>query len=171
MYGIMGLDLLDTVLRARAMAGKYGVYLAGPITGCTYGECTDWRKEFAAAMPEVVECFSPMRFKKHLDNGEAIADNYPQHVLCSQRGIMSRDYFDCSRADLGVFNFLGATRVSIGTVMEIAWCFAHRIPTVVVMEKEGNIHEHSMLREAISFRVESLEAAEEVVRAILDTNE
>ena len=153
------------------MAGKYGVYLAGPITGCTYGECTDWRKDFADSMPDVIECFSPMRFKKHLENAGPIEDNYPQHVLCSQRGIMSRDYFDCVRADIGVFNLLGATRVSIGTVMEMAWCYAKQIPTVVAMEKEGNLHEHSMLREAMSFRVESIEAAKEVVRAILDTKE
>ena len=153
------------------MVGKYGIYLAGPITGCTYGECTDWRKDFASAMPDVIECFSPMRFKKHLENAGPIADNYPQHVLCSQHGIMSRDYFDCCRADLVVVNLLGATRVSIGTVMEMAWAYGKQIPTVVIMEKEGNCHEHSMLREAMSFRVETIEAAKEVVRAILDTNE
>jgi len=151
--------------------GKYGVYLAGPITGCTYDECTDWRKDFADSMPESIDSYSPMRFKKHLDTGTPIEDNYPQHVMCSQRGIMARDYFDCTRANLVVVNLLGATRISIGTVMEMAWAFTHKIPTVVIMEKEGNVHEHSMLREAMSFRVESLEAAKEVVKAILVTDE
>ena len=151
--------------------GKYGVYLAGPITGCTYGECTDWRTDFAKAMPDEIECFSPMRFKKHLDDGGRIADNYPEKVWCSQRGIMARDYFDCTRANITVVNLLGATRVSIGTVMELAWCYAFRVPTVVIIEKENNLHEHSMLREAISFRVETIEEAKEVVRAILITRE
>lgn len=153
------------------MVGKYGVYLAGPITGCTYGGCTDWRNDFAKAMPDCIESFSPMRFKKHLENAGPIADNYPEHVLCSQRGIMSRDYFDCTRADIVVVNLLGATRVSIGTVMEMAWAYGNQIPTVVIMEKEGNLHEHSMLREAMNFRVESIEEAIEVVQAILVTKE
>jgi len=153
------------------MVGKYGIYLAGPITGCTYGQCTDWRKDFADSMPECIESFSPMRFKKHLDTGSPIADNYPEHVLCSQRGIMARDFFDCTRAHLIVVNLLGAGRVSIGTVMEIAWAYAFKIPTVVIIEKEANLHEHSMLREAMSFRVENVEAAKEVVKAILDTRE
>lgn len=153
------------------MSKHYGIYLAGPITGCTYAGCTDWRKDFADSMPEFIESFSPMRFKKHLDTGSAIEDNYPQHVLCSQRGIMARDFFDCTRADIVVVNLLGATSRSIGTIMEMAWAYAFKIPTVVIMEKEGNLHEHSMLREAISFRVESIEAAKEVVKAILDTKE
>jgi nucleoside 2-deoxyribosyltransferase len=145
------------------------VYLAGPITGCTYAECVDWRREFAASMPAGVECLSPMRFKKHLDTGFHIADNYPQDVLCSQRGIMGRDYFDCNRADVIVANFLGATRASLGTAMELAWGFSKHTPIVCIMEPTGNIHDHAMIREAINFRVGSIGEAKGVVRAILDT--
>jgi hypothetical protein len=61
---------------------------------------------------------------------------------------------------------LGAETVSIGTVMEISWAWSFRNPIVLVMEKEGNIHEHAMIREACPFRVETLEEAIEVLAAL-----
>ena len=62
---------------------------------------------------------------------------------------------------------LGATRVSIGTVMEIAWGAAFHKPVVLVMEPQGNIHEHSMLKEACVYHVDSLEDGVFVTRALL----
>ena len=63
-------------------------------------------------------------------------------------------------------DLLGAERVSIGTVMEIAFAHAYRKPVVAAMEK-GNAHEHAMLCEAIGFRCATLEEAADVARAIL----
>jgi len=80
---------------------------------------------------------------------------------------MTRDYFDCTTCDILIVNLLGYTRVSIGTVMEIAWAHAHRIPIICIME-EGNIHDHPMINEAIGFRVESVYDAIDVARAVLD---
>ncbi len=51
---------------------------------------------------------------------------------------------------------LSAQKVSIGTVMEIAWAKAFQIPVIVIMEKEGNLHDHPMIRDCIGFRVETL---------------
>ena len=54
-------------------------------------------------------------------------------------------------------NFLDSgTRVSIGTVMEIAWAYERRIPIIVVM-KEDNIHVHAMVNDCITYRVDTLE--------------
>jgi hypothetical protein len=52
--------------------------------------------------------------------------------------------------------------------MEIAWGFARQIPTIFVMEKEGNLHDHPMVRAAIKYRVDSLAEAKELVKIILD---
>lgn len=148
---------------------KYTVYLAGPITGCTYAGCVDWRRDFADSMPECVECLSPMRGKGYLKDELAIQDSYPDTSMSTDKAITARDYFDCCRADVILANFLGATRASIGTAMEVAWGFSKHTPIVCVMEKTGNIHDHGMIREAIDFRVDSIEEAKRVVQAILDT--
>jgi nucleoside 2-deoxyribosyltransferase len=156
----------------------YHIYLAGPITGLTYQECISWREEFkellADAMDskdwrsEEVRCLSPMREKECL-NGVGILDkDYPLFgPLSCARGIISRDFFDCSRADILVANLLNSTQVSIGTVMEIAWAYQKRTPTIVIMEKEGNCHEHPMLWETVSFRVETLKQAAYISTAVL----
>lgn len=148
----------------------YHVYLAGPITGCDYGECVDWRQDWIDTMPKGIICLSPMRGKVYLKGaGEIQAKvEYTEFVLCRDNAIMARDFYDCNRANVIVFNLLGAKRVSIGTVMEIAWGYAKHTPMVFVMEKEGNLHDHAMIRACGGFRCESLEEAKLVVRAVLD---
>lgn len=148
--------------------GMSTVYLAGPITGLSYGECTDWReyaiKELDAAG---IRGVSPLRAKSYLSNEGKIADSYEQIVLSSSRGITTRDRWDATRCDVLLASLLGADRVSIGTVMEVAWADLSRIPIVLVMEKEKNLHDHAMLREVAGFRVETLEEGLNVVKAIL----
>ncbi len=144
------------------------VYLAGPITGLSFDGCTDWR-EFAIKDLDTVGItgLSPMRAKDYLKNETFVGDEYQNTVLASSRGIITRDRWDTNRCDLILVNFLGAPRVSIGTVMELAWADACRTPSIVVMEPEGNLHEHSMLREVTGFRVETLEEGLEIAKAIL----
>ncbi|MHC4117579.1 MAG: hypothetical protein ACYSWO_08740 [Planctomycetota bacterium] len=143
------------------------LYLAGPITGCSFAGCTDWRKGVADALAGYnVECLDPMRGKDYLSGETNIGNEYDTVLSCS-RGIMTRDRFDCTRCDLLLVNFLGATKVSIGTVMEIAWADLCRIPIVIVSE-DCNVHNHAMLSEACGFRVESLGSAIDVVKAVLN---
>lgn len=156
------------------------VYLAGPITGLSYEGCTDWRQQAMDHLSQFgIQGLSPLRSKDYLLNETSISDNYNNgirdneklsslaSIMSSQRGIYARDRFDCFRADAVLVNMLGAKKVSIGTVMEIAWAAGKNTPVVLIMEKEGNIHEHSMLREACPFRVETLEDALFVVTALL----
>jgi hypothetical protein len=154
------------------------VYLAGPITGCSYEGCVDWReyaiKELAAVG---ITGLSPMRAKDYLQREKIIGDSYERTVLSSSRGIITRDRWDTTRCDIILANFLGAEQVSIGTVMEIAWADLARVPIIMAMEptlpstrlplRPGNVHEHSMLREAAGFRVETLEDGLNVAKAIL----
>jgi nucleoside 2-deoxyribosyltransferase len=107
-----------------------------------------------------------MRKKEYLGQETNIGDHYPDTVLSCQRGITTRDRWDAMRCDALFVNLLGATRVSIGTVMEIAWADAKRIPIVLVMEKEGNLHDHAMLREVVGFRVENLDDGVRVIEAM-----
>lgn len=144
------------------------VYLAGPISGLSYGGCTDWRQYACEALSSVgIIGVSPLRAKDYLKNETAIGDSYEQSVLSCARGITTRDRFDCVRADLLLVNLLGAERVSIGTMMEIAWADLSRIPVVLVIEPEKNVHDHAMVRECVGFRVQTLDEGLNVVKAIL----
>lgn len=147
------------------------VYLAGPISGLSYDGAVEWRDEAISQLAEIgIKGLSPMRAKKYLEGMQDLDKNCIEYgainCLSSPRGIMTRDRFDCTRCDVLLVNLLGATKVSMGTVMEMAWADLSRIPIICVMEP-GNVHEHAMISEAIGFRVSTLEEGMNLVKAIL----
>lgn len=142
-------------------------YLAGPISGVTHAGCTGWRDELARLLePAGVAAASPMRDKHYLRDRGVLEGDYPERVLSTRDGIMTRDHFDVRNCDLVVANLLGAARVSVGTVMELAWAFAYRKPVVAVLE-DGNVHDHPMVRAAVGFRVATLAEAAAVAASVL----
>lgn len=144
------------------------IYLAGPITGCSFEGCTDWRNDVINRLkPFGIKGLSPMRAKDYLAKEKNITGSYEDKVMSCARGIMTRDRFDSRRCDVILVNFLGAKKVSIGTVMEVAWTDLIRTPIICVMEKEGNPHDHPMITEAVGFRVETLDEAVDVALKIL----
>lgn len=145
------------------------VYLAGPISGCSFTDCTDWRKYVMDNVSEYIHTISPLRGKEHLAKENKIADSYEKDYLASARGINCRDYWDVQRCSIVFVNFLGATKVSIGTVMEIAWARAFNKPVICVME-EDNVHQHSMLGFACGYIVPTLEIGLEILEALLSTD-
>lgn len=146
---------------------KPSIYLAGPITGLSYEGALDWREQVKKQLEPEIDCFSPLRAKHYLQGQTSLADQYTEYVLSSQRGIYARDKGDCMRCDLLFVNLLGAQKVSIGTIMEISWGALLNKHIVLIMEKEGNVHEHAMVREACPFRVETLEEGVWLTRSLL----
>jgi len=142
------------------------IYLAGPITGCTYDEATNWRETFPGMVGDKVKCLSPMRGKAFLSG---LAKPLGEHdtVLTQQRGIWCRDHFDVHRCKALVVNLLDSKIVSIGTMFELAWASERKVPVILVMEDSGNIHEHPFVRESAHFRVNNLDDAAELVREII----
>lgn len=152
------------------------VYLAGPISGCSYGEATDWREQASKELAEAgIKGLNPMRAKAHLSHVKEFTSDGDKYklvhgaydVMSTNSGIMTRDRFDATRCDVLLVNLLGAPRVSIGTCMEIAWADLKRTPIVCAMEESGNPHEHGMIMQAVGFRVTSLADALRVTKAIL----
>lgn len=153
------------------------VYLAGPIAGLGYADAVDWREAVKRDLEAtgIIRGLSPMRAKEYLANVErdvgfsATCEEYGHlSPLSGPRGIMTRDHFDATRCDVLLVNLLGAKKVSIGTVMEIAWAWAKKTPVVVAIEPDGsNVHEHCMVTEAIGMRCATLDEAVHVVKAIL----
>jgi nucleoside 2-deoxyribosyltransferase len=145
---------------------QYLVYLAGPITGTSYGECTDWRAFVQANIDQRIAALSPMRHKEYLSSEKEVADSYEKHIMSCTRGIMGRDYYDSTRANIVLVNLLGATKVSIGTVMEIGFAYTKRIPIVLVIDRD-NIHRHAMVMEAADFIADNLNDAISAVERVL----
>lgn len=150
------------------MGSKPSVYLAGPITGESYGTATDWR-EYAKRVLTIngIDGFSPMRGKQHLLNALTIEDRYDENVLSNSRSIMRRDHFDVCQRDIVLVNFLEAKKVSIGTVMEMAWAYHLQKPIILVAPKEDPYHEHAMLHESIAYRVTTLDEGLALCRLVL----
>jgi len=149
------------------------VYLCGPITGCTFLEAKHgWREEvFNTLSPWGIECLSPLRHLREdqIDTGDHKSMNpngAAVGVLSTPRGLTERDRFDTMRADLIFCNLLGATRPSIGSMIEFGWADAERIPILVAME-EDNIHNHGMVNAIASWIVPTLEEAIEVTKDLL----
>jgi nucleoside 2-deoxyribosyltransferase len=153
------------------------LYLAGPITGLNYHGAADWRQEVKTALWPSIVAFSPMRGKEYLKALPVIGDARVQqnpaedsyglkNVMSSAQGITGRDRNDVMNADAVLMNLLGATRVSIGTMIEAGWADAFRKPVIVVREKDS-IHGHGMLDAIATYTVADLDEALHLTRMLL----
>jgi nucleoside 2-deoxyribosyltransferase len=147
------------------------IYLCGPISGCSYGECTDWRKYVARHIAPDIIALSPMRGKKYLEHEKEIGHSYEETIMSSAQAITSRDRFDVMNCDMLFANFLGAKKVSVGSVIELGWADAFRKPVILIMEPDGsNIHEHPIVERITGFRVATIDEAITLVNATLSMN-
>lgn len=145
----------------------HSIYLAGPISGCSYDTTVGWRDHITTHIDPRIQCFSPMRFKSYLKDEKAIADSYETTAFSSQRGLFARDRYDVEQCDLLFVNLLEAKIASIGTVAEIAWGHILHKPIVLIMEASGNIHDHAFIREMCPFRVDSIDEGIQVTERCL----
>ncbi len=157
------------------MPSPKSCYLAGPITGLTYGEARyGWRKTFAESIHQVaphIECYSPMRqkeFLSHLQSMECKGVDLERYEQCISRplGILTRDLNDVRERDCIVACFLGAKIPSIGTVFELGVARALNKPIVVVME-DDNPHQHVFVTHCGGYVTPSLDEAVHIVRSLL----
>lgn len=143
------------------------VYLAGPITGESFGTATDWRVVAASKLAQSnIVGLSPLRHKEYLSQETSIKDQYVNGLMSTQRAITVRDRFDCMRCDMALVYLTEAKRVSIGTMMELGWLNSRNVPIVIVMES-GNLHDHAMVREVAAFITPDLNEAIDIIKRIL----
>jgi nucleoside 2-deoxyribosyltransferase len=110
---------------------------------------------------------SPLRGKGYLRGLGKLEDQYlGLHPLSEDAGIVCRDRNDVNTAAAVVLNLVGAERVSIGTMVELGWADAARVPTIVIMEK-GNVHDHSFVRQLAGYVVEDPDTALDILATIL----
>lgn len=147
---------------------KHKVYLAGPIAGLNYSGAQNWRSDVAKALDsDRIETLTPMRGKQFLKELGDITKVSYDDVVANSKGVTRRDFNDTVTSSCVFVNLLGSQKVSIGTVMEIAWAFQARVPSIVIMEK-GNVHEHLMIEEACHYVVDNLEAGIRLAKLLLN---
>lgn len=143
------------------------VYLSGPMLGCDICDCTNWRDYVTSELEKYnITCYSPMRYKKYQGDRIVHGSIVPSPIT-TDLALKERDRMDCERCDLIFVNLLGATEISIGTIMEIGWADAYRKPIVVVIGDSGNIHDHPLVSSAITYRANNIKDAIWTVHAVL----
>jgi nucleoside 2-deoxyribosyltransferase len=154
---------------------RKSVYLAGPITGLTYGQADEWRGYARGVLDGwCIDGFSPMRAQgEDLSNMGVLQDVAPEaydgagNPMLTEKAVFGRDHWDVKTCDLVLVNMLNAQEKSGGTFFEIAWAFAYHKPIVLVMEPNGNPNDHTFVRQSATFRVEDLDVGLAVVRSCL----
>jgi len=135
------------------------VYLSGPISGKTYEGATSWRDDARRFLEGYgIEVLDPMRGKASLQGQSKIEDRPDVgDVLVQDAAIFHRDHWDVQRADIILVNLSEAgKRVSIGTVMEIAFAWVYR-KIIILILPPGTVHEHAFVRYPASMRTEVLD--------------
>jgi nucleoside 2-deoxyribosyltransferase len=129
------------------------------MAGLTYEECAlSWREYvYNALIERGCNPYSPVRGKKFMKGVGKLGKTGFDTPIATAKGVVGRDYRDTCTADIVFVNFIGAKDVSIGTVGEIAWAWANRVPVILVMEDEGNVHDHLFIQEMHCYRTPDLD--------------
>lgn len=107
-----------------------------------------------------------MRNKEYLKRKRKIRGSYEDMPMSSQKGLTTRDRHDCTTSDLIIVNLSGAEIVSVGTMIEIGWADANRIPIILVMDNK-NPHDHPMVKECAGYIVDNMDEAIEIALSVL----
>lgn len=145
---------------------EYLLYLAGPIGGTSYHECTEWREEVSRMLPSHIQPISPMRGKEFLKAETCIDANTYTNPLATPLGLTSRDRFDVFRCDAVLFNLLDE-RISIGSLIEIGWADANRKPMVMVTLPDSQYAKHPMIKMMVPYIVSSLDVGVQIISKVL----
>ncbi len=131
------------------------IYLAGPITGCTYSAADEWRTRFIAEH-YYWSCASPMRGKE-LFAPINLAEPLPS-TFDDESAAVARDLWDIRRADVVLINLHGSERVSIGTMCELGYAHAQG-KLIVVARGDDLLHDHLFVQTLASKIVDTLDDA------------
>jgi nucleoside 2-deoxyribosyltransferase len=130
---------------------KLKVYLAGPIAGQTGEKLLNSIAEKTAILTDIgYIVYQPMVGKSHIIPHKETykASGYEQFAVATNHSIFARDKWMVQQADIILADLSpSGDRVSIGTMMEIAWANLLGKMVIVVLP-DGNIHDHLFVLEA-----------------------
>ena len=139
------------------------VYLAGLIS-TDHPQSLEWRDDAAFKLDAGwgIDSLSPLR-------GEQMSTSKDGGLTTSGQGaksMMLRDYADIQQADIVLVNLntWGSPRPLVGTIMELAWAWEHRMPVVAVCAKDDTLmRNHPFVQECVVQYCETMEEAIEFI--------
>jgi nucleoside 2-deoxyribosyltransferase len=145
------------------------IYLAGPISGKGYDEVVDLYREKSQYFSDIgYDVLCPMTGKTYLRTEINLkAHGYEGMPQSTNHAIFERDKWMVSICDVVIADLSNCgERISIGTVMELAWASMLGKHTVVVMQKD-NIHQHAFVIESADIIFETMDEARKYLRSLV----
>jgi nucleoside 2-deoxyribosyltransferase len=141
------------------------VYLAHPISGQTFEEVFNYYDKARKELGEFFEILSPMTGKGEFRNNPIEkakpAGQNSTNPVCSNHAIKERDKWMVTQSDIVFLDLTGATAISIGCMMELAWADLLGKHTVVVI---NDLHNHAFVLECADIIFSSYEEAVDYLR-------
>jgi nucleoside 2-deoxyribosyltransferase len=136
------------------------IYLAGPISGKSYDEVVYLYKEKTHFLESLgYEVLCPMTGKTYLRNETKLKESDYNYPVSTNHAIFERDKWMVSNCDIILADLSNSgDRVSIGTMMELAWASLLGKHSLIILPKE-NIHRHAFVLESGDIIFETLEEA------------
>jgi nucleoside 2-deoxyribosyltransferase len=126
---------------------RYSIYCCAPISGRTYDEVIIYYEEIRRDLIAFgLHPLIPMVRRDH-DNDPNVPAHGQLHPASSDKSITNRDRWMVKSSDIVYANLIGATRVSIGTCMELAWAYDRGKHVIIAME-DDNLHRHAFVNTA-----------------------
>ena len=147
---------------------KLTVYCARPMSGLSFNVVNDYYHNIQTELTRIgYNVLHPMCGKAALkQEGETLQPNGYVLPVSTNHAIFQRDRWMVRQADVIFANLIGATAVSIGTMMELAWGFEMGKHNVVALEK-GNPHNHCFVAEAAHLTYPTYEEAIEYLKLLV----
>jgi len=137
------------------------VYCVHPISGLTPDEVFNYYNGIRSKLSAVYDVLIPMTGKQSLRcEKEFRAEGMNNLPITTNHAIFERDRWMVTQADIIYANLMGATtKVSIGSMFELAWASLLGKYVVLAMDAES-VHRHAFVLEAADVIFTSAEEAE-----------
>lgn len=123
------------------------IYLAGPISGLSYDEVTDFFTSKYEKLKDFYDITHPMLGKDYLRNELEFKAHGYGNPISTNHSITLTDFWRVDQSDILFIDFSsGVDRVSIGGVAEMSRAFAKNKLIITVLP-DNNIHNHAFILE------------------------
>lgn len=148
------------------------IYLSGPISGASRNDIAGWRQRIVGMLPQHVEVYDPAASSYDAALAYVVPESPSAALarLMHGRLVVDRNKHIIQSSDIVLANFLQSEHASIGSIGELFWANAFRIPIVIVRDPTGNVHDHAMLNAIASVVSLSLEEGCDAALNILGTD-
>lgn len=144
------------------------IYLAKPITGCSFIEVVEYYNEMQKYLKKLgYRVLHPMTGKRYLQNESTFKAEGYQNPTSTNHAIKERDKWMVLNADVVLTDLTGAKIASIGCIAELAWADLLNKHSVVIMEKD-NIHRHAFVLEMADTIFETMDEAKQYLKKLIE---